>query len=109
VAAVAVRAVRGGGVVSAWTAVYAGARLPRPCRCARGTCRRCLVRLGLVPPSARDLARAEAAQRKLDRAIERAAVEPSTDDEREQRAADTQEALAQLERMAINGVLPTLK
>jgi len=99
--------------VSAWTAVYAGARLPRPCRCARGTCRRCLVRLGLIPPSTRDLARAEAAQRKLNKAVDRiiagetsVMAGPTTSEAHEQRAADTEEALAQLERMAACGVRP---
>lgn len=99
--------------MSAWTAVYAGARLPRPCRCARGTCRRCLVRLGLVPPSTRDLARAEAAQRKLSKAVDRIVagetsvmVGPTTSEAYEQRAADTEEALALLERMASLGVVP---
>lgn len=44
------------------------------CRCERGTCRRCLVRLGLVAPTARETARVERLQALASEALDAAAV-----------------------------------
>ena len=92
---------------SAWSALYLGARLPRPCRCAHGTCRRCLVRRGLVPPSARDLARATRIEGNLDAAIARAAAiecAPLDGDAREAHAVEVAQAKASLDALASLGV-----
>lgn len=88
-----------------WSATLAGAaRLTRKgvyrghCRCAHGTCRRCLVRLGLVASTeaerqrtARTIAHAE---RRLDAAIDRAATAHVAGD---QRASDCARAEAEVE------------
>ena len=88
-----------------WTATARGAaRYTRSgvyrghCRCARGTCRRCLVRLGLVAPTARETKRASLAikhaQQRLDAAIDRAATAHVAGD---QRASDCAKAEAEIE------------
>lgn len=97
---------------SAWSALYLGAALlspdhPRPCRCAHGTCRRCLARRGVVPPSAKALARATRLEHELDAAIAQAAAiecAPLDGDAREAHAVEVARAKAALDSLAALGV-----